>query len=355
LVNSETAGRRPVRTGEKENWMAVSDRRRKPYCYQEVDALAAIRAHECNVQLAYMIAVYTCLTEIANEERNRSEFRATRKAIADRAGASVKTVDRVVAELEEINLLHVDRRPGEESVWVLTDPDDARGGDSEGATSESPLPAESPQPDPSESPPTSKGQTEEVGIGDRKPPDNRPSRVKASAWNEFWEAAAGHLPFGADLVAEKPDEPLTVTAPRGVAIDAIEGLGQTHKADGKVVTPRELAIAAVAVATFNRCFEYDGKKGSDYGLLANLTQVVMRIRERPSWDAGAHVRLVESAWRIRWWERSANSRRPTPNVIWSPKSFEQVVQDATAEKDAKDKGQKPTDGGRRFTRRLKDE
>lgn len=202
--------------------------------------------------------------------------------------------------------------------------------------------------------PIGKKETEEVGIGG-KAPDGKPSKVKAGAWNEFWEAAAGLLPFGADLVAAEPDEPLAVTAPREVTLDAIEGLGQTHKVGGKVVTPRELALAATAIAAFNRCFEYDGKKGSDYGLLANLTQVVMRIRERPSWDAAAHVRLVESAWRLRWWERSASRRRPTPNVIWSPKSFEQVVQDATAEKDAKDKGQKPTDGGRRFTRRLKDE
>lgn len=106
---------------------------------------------------------------------------------------------------------------------------------------------------------------------------------------------------------------------------------------GKVVSPFEMAIAAAAIAAFNRCFEWkrpDGKtvKGSDYGLGGNLTSIVQRIRDRPSWGVEKHVRLVESAWRIRWWEKGGSSeRRPHPNVIYGGKSFDNVVQDAADE------------------------
>lgn len=135
-----------------------------------------------------------------------------------------------------------------------------------------------------------------------------------------------------------------------MAFDGLDLLRQGKKVDSKLVTPEEMALATVGLVTFNFRFEWkdptSGKviKGSDYGLGANLTQVVMRVRERPSWDAAAHIRLVESAWRIRWWEKQNNRRRPSPNVIWSQKSFEQVVQDAVAEKESKGKT------GRRFTR-----
>jgi hypothetical protein len=130
-----------------------------------------------------------------------------------------------------------------------------------------------------------------------------------------------------------------------VMTDALDLLRQKRKVAEKLVTPRELALATVCIITFNHCFEWEGKKGSDYGLGANLTEIVMRVRDRPSWDAAAHKRLVESAWRIRWWEKRSGARRPSPSVIWSPKSFEQVVQDAIAEKE---KGEQTS--RRRYTR-----
>lgn len=113
--------------------------------------------------------------------------------------------------------------------------------------------------------------------------------------------------------------------------DALDLLRQGRKVDGKIVTPEELVKVVAAMLAWNRCFEWKGKKGSDFGIGGNLKQIVMRIRDRPSWDAAKHVRLVESAWRVRWWERGDSSRRPGPSVIWSPKSFEQVAQDAKDE------------------------
>lgn len=125
-----------------------------------------------------------------------------------------------------------------------------------------------------------------------------------------------------------------LTADSAELIDGLELLRQGKKVDSKLVTPVEMAIAASAIATFNRRFEWkrpDGEiaKGADYGLGANLKSVVMRIRDRPSWDAAKHVRLVEAAWKVRWWEQDGRSkRRPTPNVIYGSGAFENVVQDA---------------------------
>ncbi|HEV2790408.1 MAG TPA: hypothetical protein VGV69_03820, partial [Solirubrobacterales bacterium] len=129
-------------------------------------------------------------------------------------------------------------------------------------------------------------------------------------------ADTGEFDAGADA---QPDE----------LVDGLELLRTGKKVDGKLVTPVEMAIAAAAIHAFNRCFEWKGRTESDYGLGANLKSVVMRIRDRPSWDAGKHVRLVESAWRVRWWEHNGSSeRRPGPNVIYGGNAFENVVQDA---------------------------
>jgi hypothetical protein len=171
------------------------------------------------------------------------------------------------------------------------------------------------------------------------PTSDRPKGVKAETWKEFWTAAYPYIPEPDTIPADDPR--------REVAADAMDLLAQKRKVNGRLVTPRELALAAAGLITFNRDFEFEGVKGSDYGLGANLTEIVMRVRDRPSWDAATWVRLVESAWRLRWWEKRAGTRRPTPSVIWSPKAFEQVVQDATAEKQ---QNQSKPAGRRHFTR-----
>lgn len=167
----------------------------------------------------------------------------------------------------------------------------------------------------------------------------RPKGVKAEVWLEFWRAAYPYLP--------QEVESGSVDPAHMVAADALILLGEKRKVGSKLVTPRELGVAASCLLIFNREFEWQGVKGSDYGLGANLTEIVMRIRDRPTWDTPTWVRLIESAWRLRWWEKKAGGRRPTPSVIWSPKAFEQVVQDATAEKN----NQQSTPASRRtFTR-----
>jgi hypothetical protein len=162
------------------------------------------------------------------------------------------------------------------------------------------------------------------------PPPEPPPKVaglKRSEMVEFTMALDGRLKLDSEI-----------------AMDAVEMLRMKRKVDSRIVTPKEMALAAVALNEFNVLFEHGESKGGGFGLGGNLTQVVMRVRDRPSWDAGVHVRLVQSAWRVRWWEKQSGGGRPTPNVIWSPKSFEQVVQDAKDEKE----GNAQT--GRRFTR-----
>lgn len=116
--------------------------------------------------------------------------------------------------------------------------------------------------------------------------------------------------------------------PADMRADAEELLRRKTKVDGRIVQPVEMAKATAALAAFNRL------AGSDLGVGANLRNIVMRIRERPSWDVAKHVRLVESAFRIKWWERSSGRRRGrlTPAVIYgNERVFEAVAEDAKDE------------------------
>lgn len=147
----------------------------------------------------------------------------------------------------------------------------------------------------------------------------------------------------------RPDSPGAALAavaefvPVTMLDDAAELLRQKRKVDGRLVTPEEMARAAAAVAAVNRV------SGSEFALGGHFRAIVMRVRDHPSWDAAKHVRLVESAWRLKWWERNGRGRRPTPAVVYgNERVFEQVVQDAVQEK----RGETP-DGPKprkRFTR-----
>jgi hypothetical protein len=142
------------------------------------------------------------------------------------------------------------------------------------------------------------------------------------------------------------DSPVAgIDAPAEMHADARDLLGAKRKVDGRIVTPEEMAKALAAVAEFNR------QADSDFGLGANLRAVVMRIRERPSMDAEKHVRLVQSAFRLKWWERSGRGRRPTPAVVYgNERVFEQVVQDAVDEAKGRPLDEQPQAKAKRFTR-----
>lgn len=288
--------------------MPIRSERQPQFSFQETAALQKIREHDCDTQLAYFLAVYCSLTEIVNEPVGRSSFKVIRKEIAKRSGASTKTVDKVAGELEKLGLLKVERLAGQDPIWTLV------------LLHEGSAPEPAPDLTPKEPSATVKGKE-----------------------REFQEAIAGYL---------DPDD----EAHAEVIEDALIFLGRSEQAGrpSKVVTPHEMALAAAALATFNRCFVWkrpDGTlvEGCDYGLGSHLTSIVLRIRERPTWDIPKHVRLVESAWRIRWWESNGPSeKRPHPNVIYGEKSFTNVIQDATDEA----AGQSPAEirKKRRYTR-----
>lgn len=107
--------------------------------------------------------------------------------------------------------------------------------------------------------------------------------------------------------------------------DAEEFLRRKQKVGTHVVRPEEMSVAAVCMATFNQL------AGTDQGLGPNLTRIVGRVREHPSWDHAKHVRLLHAAFEVRWWERNGQ-RRPgavTPAVIYgSSECFVNVANDA---------------------------
>ena len=107
----------------------IEDRRRPPFCFQTHATLDAIREHFTGAKRATAIAVYVCLTEAANRNGGapaRDGFRAARKEIAQLAGVSVDTLDRYVAEFEQIGVLAVERsKIGDVNLpnsWALVDP-----------------------------------------------------------------------------------------------------------------------------------------------------------------------------------------------------------------------------------------
>lgn len=93
----------------------MKDNRRAPFCYQEVAAMAQLRARFVGAERRTAVAVYQALTEIANEERARardSGFPATRTRIASYAGVTKRTLDRYIADFEGVGLVAVERRVG---------------------------------------------------------------------------------------------------------------------------------------------------------------------------------------------------------------------------------------------------
>jgi hypothetical protein len=131
---------------------------------------------------------------------------------------------------------------------------------------------------------------------------------------------------------QPPKNNRSTTTADGLDEDAETLLERRTRVNGRVVTAEEMEIGVAVVRAFNAA------AGTGYGLGAHLTPIVGRARERPSWSVEQHVRLVESAFRLRWWERDGRRSRGRikPNVIYGHAGvFEQVVQDAIDEANGK--------------------
>jgi hypothetical protein len=339
-------------------------------------------------RLAVARSIYLALTErTADADRE-----CTRRELADDAGVSRKTLDEYVPEFEAAGLLHVERRrEGAENlsnVWTLisvapyespranvqecvycgADSDTldhvlakTNGGGNRGNVVPACRSCNSSKNDYDVREWIERGGRRswpEVaaalvawgvrsvpGVGGSVPshgedpvhPSTDSSEMKVEVDGTVSPACLPTLP-GLDVTLpglSRSDPPISISidevpVPALMVQDAGEQLRRKVKVDGRLVTPREMSLVAVVMAEFNR------QSGSDYGIGAHVKPIVGRIRERPSYDAGAHVRLVQSAWRLRWWERNGRGRRPTPAVIYGNAGvFEQVVQDAVDEKAGK--------------------
>lgn len=91
----------------------IVDRRRAPFCWQNLDDLEAIRSRCPRANLSTTLAVYTTLTEMASKHhRNggRAGFLETRNRIAELAGVSVRTADGALSRLAEFGLIGIEKR-----------------------------------------------------------------------------------------------------------------------------------------------------------------------------------------------------------------------------------------------------
>jgi hypothetical protein len=234
---------------------------------------------------------------------------ATRRELAVLAGVSVRTLDENVTALEGAGLMHRQKRREDglnlPNLWALGPPG---GGAADGTT-----PASC------------------TSAADRTQQSSSPAGASSSSGVKDGGGGPAALPL-----------PEGVEVPDDLLADAGELLRRKKRVDGQQVRPGEMIVAAAAIAEFNR------QADSDFGLGAHVVSLVMRIRERPSYTAEAHVRLVQSAFRIAWWKKNGRrGGRPTPAVIYGHAGvFEQVVQDATDEKRGREVADTPERRGR---------
>lgn len=325
-MEGSTAG---GRTSTARGRVRVEDRRRSTAVLIERSTLQTIAEHFEGRRLPMARSLMLALIELATA----SEVDATRATIADYAGMTKKALDDYVPALEEAGLLRRERRRDDAggnlpNVWTLLDPEGRH--PAWGRHADDPVHSSSPSSS-EENEGTSVGENEGASPIVGAPPLGEP------------ESKTG----GAEPVPDPPSVVLQAQSqavPEEMLVEALEHLRRKVRVDGRQVTSPEMARAATAIAAFNR------EADSEFGLGHHLRAVVMRIRERPSFDAAAYVRLVESAWRIKWWEKQGRKgRRATPAVIFGNSGcFENVVQDAVDERRGREVD--PAPESRRFTR-----
>jgi hypothetical protein len=78
-----------------------------PFCWQSKDALRLIRdAFDSRTFLSDALAVYVVLTEIASDEQAET-FQRSRRAISERAGISLRQLDKVLDVFKSIGTVAV--------------------------------------------------------------------------------------------------------------------------------------------------------------------------------------------------------------------------------------------------------
>lgn len=116
-----TVTRRPAERHE----LRGQGRTEAPFCYQTLDALAALREAFSGRELTTALAIYVGLTELANEKRHaggRSGFKAEQKDVAAYSGASVRTISDYAPRLVAAGVLELEDDPGGAYGWRLCEP-----------------------------------------------------------------------------------------------------------------------------------------------------------------------------------------------------------------------------------------
>lgn len=370
----------PTRAGGRTH-VSVKSGRRTPFVWMEPEALDALRPVFEGRRLPIARSIYVALCEMVAE--NGGAFEATRHEVAERAGVTRKALDDYVPDLEAAGVVGVVRRAvgngNLPNVWtilpfadvvtarvavmcVYCDERPATTADhvlaqSKGGTARGNLAPACHECNSSKKDHDAREWAESRGFSWEAIEDRLRSRgVKVAPpvpgtaddpvhpSSDSSEVQGEMKKNGGSGGADTADPLADVDAPEEMLIDARELLRRKTRVDGRQVTPEEMGCAVAALAEFNR------QAGSQFGVGAHLRAVVMRVRERPSMDAAKHVRLVQSAWRRKWWERNGRGRRATPAVVYgNERVFEAVVQDAVDEA----AGRPPEEGEavrRRFTR-----
>lgn len=304
----------------------MEDWRRMPVSSVRHDLLGLLAEHFKGRRLPVARSIYLAVTELIAEAYGpRAE--ASRREVADRAGCNLNTLDEYVGEMEQLRLLVIERRRAGDlnlpNLWALAEPDMEHPPEAEGVGQQTTLPS------------SAGGSSAAVGH-------------QSSSENLLGEEVGGGVEGvrgrrGTVVISEAL---VALDVPPEMRADAEAVLRSGKRIDGRKLTAEEVVKAAAALAEWNR------QRGTESGLGANVTSLVMRIRERPSMTAEQHVKLVESAFRLKWWEKNGRGRRDrplTPGVIWgSAKCFENVFQDAVAEA----RGEKSAATRGRFTRQA---
>lgn len=230
--------------------------------------------------------------------------------IITEAGLSESSVRRGIRELEENGLLRTERRGlGRTNLYRVCHP--------------SKVPDTSPV-----------RSTALIGQIDRSDRSDRPIPSEVDAVEEettSWSSAREGELFDGEPTMVMGDESITnsdldVRFP--LHCDAVALHRQGTKVDGRKVTAEEMGKAVEAFDEFNT------QSGKRLSLGPHLTPIVGRVREVPAMTGSEHRKLVQSAFRLKWWEKGkAGSKRPlTPAVIYgTSKCFANVMSDQEEE------------------------
>jgi len=99
----------------------VRDIRNTPFQWQDKNTMRLIREafqEERGNKLAFAIAVYVCMTEIASNQQS-DVFTFTQSKLAEMTGLSLNTVNQIIEVFERLNIVKTVPRFGERVTFII--------------------------------------------------------------------------------------------------------------------------------------------------------------------------------------------------------------------------------------------